>query len=71
MLNEEEVHKLEYLTAVIKDAKEEEKFPRLSAYDIEWLVTKLKEADEKLKEMAIPEVYKNPRNEISDRFYPR
>ena len=141
MLNKEEELKLEYLTKILVESKKDGHMPRLGAYDFEWLVTKLKEVNDKLKKVdvglsevlakewslhwnrnevedeedeevldgeprnpiqhcgrencstcdeaiikrvveeqpkmdqiqtdLISNVYKNPKNEISDRFYPR
>lgn len=78
MLSKDEETKLDCFTEIIELSKENSKFPQLSAYDIEWLVIKLKEVNEIAKKQAqqldrikaYNELYSH-KNEISDRFYPR
>jgi hypothetical protein len=50
MLSKEEELKLEYFTKIIKDSKEDKRFPPLGAYDMEWLADKLKKINDELKE---------------------
>jgi len=46
MLNKEEEYKLDVLVATITTSKNGGFYPRMSAYDIEWLARKLEESNE-------------------------
>lgn len=50
MLSEIEERRLNILYTIIQNAKEGNTFPRLTAYDIEWLVIRLKELNTELTE---------------------
>ena len=67
MLNEEEEIKLNTITKIIETSKDFSEFPKLNAYEIEWLAEKCKELNEELKRKKLY----SPKNEISDRFYPK
>lgn len=81
MLTPEEEAKLSNYYEILKAAKDAGVYPRMGAYDIEWLANKFKEINDELKAVTrerdglqqqyTSNVYKNPNNEISDRFYPR
>lgn len=86
MLNKEEELRLAVIAKRIENESIGQVMPEYTLdefyLDLRWLVEKFKETNEELKELpcrgsenscfrAVPEVYKNPKNEISDRFYPR
>lgn len=53
MLSEEEETKLEMFFRIIQAAKDDQKFPLLGTYDIEWLTEKLKETNNELSKVHL------------------
>lgn len=81
MLNkDEELRVASFIDCLRDDVNKGREDADLAPSTLPWLALKLKETNDELKDVyeeialharAHPEVYKNPKNEISDRFYPR